>query len=267
MTGLGHGFHSVDAAPSASPFAEYLRTVSGVEAVAAGKRDRDRLLGLEPDGRALEVGCGLGNDARRLFASVGERGSVVGLDASAAMLERARAGAPEVEWVLGDAHELPFPNASFDAARVERTLQHVADPERVVAEMQRVTRPRGVVLACEPDWATVSLSTKRQDLADVIRAAAESAVRHPRLGRALPALLADAGLVEVQVAAEALVVRDFALLNALADLPTLTAQIVESDGASQTELDGLVNELEHDAARGRLLGAVTLVTTWGLASG
>ncbi len=264
MTSIGQGFHNVDAAPNSGPFAEYLRTASRVEAVAAGKRTRDELLGLEPGGRALEVGCGLGDDARRLIACVGDRGSVVGLDASGALLERARTGAPEVEWVQGDAHELPFPDASFDAVRVERTLQHVADPERVVAEMVRVTRPRGVVLVCEPDWATVALSTERQDLADVIRAAAEDAIRHPRLGRALPAMLAGAGLVEVQVVAEALVVRDFALLNALADLPALTAQVAQSGGASTAELEDLASELEHDAARGRLLSTMTLVTAWGI---
>jgi SAM-dependent methyltransferase len=44
-----------------------------------------------------------------------------------------------------DAHDLPFPDASFDAVISTAVLEHVLDPERVVAEMRRVLRPRGLI--------------------------------------------------------------------------------------------------------------------------
>jgi SAM-dependent methyltransferase len=251
------------ASADAEPYAEYLRRASGVEAIAAAKRARDRLLGLGPGGRALEVCCGLGEDARRLAGLVEPGGSVVGLDASRGLLERARLAAPELTWVVGDARELPFEESCFDAARVERALQHIAEPERVLAEMVRVVRPGGVVLACEPDWGTLALSADRQDLADMLGAAAEISIAHPRIGRALPGLLVDAGFEEVEVAAEAAVIRDFELLWVLGDLPALVAVAADGDAEVVSELAALVAELERDGASGRLLATITLVSTWG----
>ena len=254
-----------DAAGDAAEYADYLRVASGVDSVARAKRDRDRLLGLRAGSRALEVGCGLGDDARRLAEFVMPGGEVVGLDVSEALLDRARRAAPGVTWVAGDAHELPFATASFDAARVERALQHVADPVQVLAEMARVVRIGGVVMACEPDWATLALSASRQDLVDALQAAAESSIAHPRVGRTLPALLDDAGLAEVVTTAETIVVRDFALLSALADLPALAA-VMADDGADSSEVAAFVAELRKAGARGRLLGTMTLVSAWGRAA-
>jgi SAM-dependent methyltransferase len=248
---------------SAESYAAYLHSASGVETIAAAKLARDRLLGLGPGGRALEVCCGLGEDARRLAALVGPGGSVVGLDASRALLERARRAAPGLTWVLGDAHQLPFEESSFDAARVERALQHVAAPERVLAGMVRVVRPGGVVLACEPDWGTLALSADRQDLVDALAVTAESSVAHPRLGRALPGLLLDAGLHGVEVAAEATVIREFQLLRVLGDLPALVAVTADGDRDLAAELDLVVSQLQRDGAAGRLLVTLTLVSAWG----
>jgi SAM-dependent methyltransferase len=260
---LGRRLETDAQTAGAESYAEYLRVASGVETIAAAKRARDGLLGLGPGGRALEVCCGLGEDARRLAELVRPGGSVVGLDASRALLERARAAAPELRWVVGDAHELPFEESSFDAARVERALQHVREPGQVLAEMVRVVRPGGVVLACEPDWGTMALSTDRQDLADVLAATAEDSVAHPRLGRALPGLLVDAGLHGVEVAAEATAIRDFELLRVLGDLPALVAAAADCDVDRGSELASVVAQLERDGAVGRLLATVTLVSAWG----
>lgn len=148
MRAIGEGFGAVDEVANGSGrHADYLRTATGIEAIADGKRARDRLLGIGEGAALLEVGCGLGDDARRLAALVGPAGRVVGLDASTALLERARSTPSPVEWVAGDVQALPFADATFDAARTERTLQHVADPDAAVAEMARVVRPGGHVVA------------------------------------------------------------------------------------------------------------------------
>ena len=61
------------------------------------------------------------------------------------MLERARQKAPELEWVLGDALELPFADAAFDGATVGFGVRNVEDLERGLRELYRVLRPRGRV--------------------------------------------------------------------------------------------------------------------------
>ncbi len=75
---------------------------------------------------------------------------VVGLDPVPELLELARARSlPNTEFVEGDGTALPFPDASFDLGGTHRTLHHVAQPERVVAELARVTRPGGHVLVVD----------------------------------------------------------------------------------------------------------------------
>ena len=99
------------------------------------------------DERALDVGTGAGALAFALAPLVHE---VVGLDPVPELLELARQRVvPNTEFVEGDGAALPFPDASFDLAGTHRTLHHVARPDRVVAELARVTRPPGRVLVVD----------------------------------------------------------------------------------------------------------------------
>jgi demethylmenaquinone methyltransferase/2-methoxy-6-polyprenyl-1,4-benzoquinol methylase len=102
---------------------------------------------------ALDVCCGTGDLALELRRRVGPAGRVVGLDFSAPMLELAArksvAAGAEVEWVEGNALELPFDDASFDAATVGFGVRNVADVSRGIHEMARVVRPGGRVAILE----------------------------------------------------------------------------------------------------------------------
>jgi ubiquinone/menaquinone biosynthesis C-methylase UbiE len=96
------------------------------------------------DERALDVGTGAGALALALAPLVRE---VVGLDPVPELLELARARAlPNTEFVEGDGTALNYPDGAFDLAGTHRTLHHVGRPDRVVAELARVTRPGGNVL-------------------------------------------------------------------------------------------------------------------------
>jgi ubiquinone/menaquinone biosynthesis C-methylase UbiE len=97
--------------------------------------------------RALDVGTGAGALALALAPLVRE---VAGLDPVPELLELARARTrPNTQFVEGDGTALPFPGGAFDLAGTHRTLHHVAQPERVVAELARVTRNGGHVLVID----------------------------------------------------------------------------------------------------------------------
>jgi SAM-dependent methyltransferase len=105
--------------------------------------------GVEPGMDVLDVACGTGN-ATIPAARAGAR--VTGLDFQPRLLaiarERAADAMVEIEWIEGDAQELPFADAGFD--RVLSTFGHMFAPDhaRTAAEMKRVTRPGGRTAVC-----------------------------------------------------------------------------------------------------------------------
>ncbi len=100
--------------------------------------------GLQAGGSALDVACGSGKLTAEL-ARIARGGRVVGLDFSPQMLEVARREHPVLEFIEGDALNLPFDDSSFDAATIAFGLRNLADPVKGLSEMTRVAR-RGVVL-------------------------------------------------------------------------------------------------------------------------
>jgi SAM-dependent methyltransferase len=106
------------------------------------------LLGLGEGERVLDVACGPGNFSREFARAVGPDGLVVGIDASATMLERGAgenhaAGIENVVLIRGDATALPFADASFDAACCFAALHLFSDPFAALDEMRRMLAPGG----------------------------------------------------------------------------------------------------------------------------
>ena len=113
-------------------------------AMTAGLDRRWRRLTAEavvgPGDRVLDACCGTGDLA---LAARAAGGSVVGLDFSERMLERARRKSSEIEWVQGDLLRLPFADGSFDAATVGFGVRNVDDLDAGLRELRRVMRPGG----------------------------------------------------------------------------------------------------------------------------
>jgi len=104
---------------------------------------------LAPGDSALDVACGTGDLAIELARRVGATGEVIGSDFSEEMLERARAKAPGLAWEWGNALELPYASARFDAATVGFGARNFSDLDRGLAEMARVVKPGGRVVVLE----------------------------------------------------------------------------------------------------------------------
>jgi SAM-dependent methyltransferase len=99
-----------------------------------------RGLAAQPGECLLDVGCGTGWFTRRAAA---DDLVATGLDPNADWLEYARAhSSPALNWVEGDARDLPFADASFDHVLSIAALCFVDDERRAVAEAVRVARRR-----------------------------------------------------------------------------------------------------------------------------
>jgi demethylmenaquinone methyltransferase/2-methoxy-6-polyprenyl-1,4-benzoquinol methylase len=99
-----------------------------------------------PGDRVLDACCGTGD-----LALEAERrgGRVTGLDFSGRMLERARRKSGTIEWVQGDALQLPFEDGTFDAATVGFGVRNLDDLEGGLRELARVLRTGGKVAVLE----------------------------------------------------------------------------------------------------------------------
>jgi demethylmenaquinone methyltransferase / 2-methoxy-6-polyprenyl-1,4-benzoquinol methylase len=101
----------------------------------------------------LDVATGTAGVAVQLARRTGAR--VTGIDITEAMLRRGRAAVrreglqARIALVSGQAEQLPFADATFDALTFTYLLRYVADPAATIAELARVVRPGGVLASLE----------------------------------------------------------------------------------------------------------------------
>jgi len=104
-------------------------------------------LALEAGDTVLDVGCGPGPNFERLADAVGPTGTIVGVDASTGMVQRAREHGEqidcEIEVLRADDRRLPVANNRFDGVCATLSLSAMDDVETVVAGLSDVLRPSG----------------------------------------------------------------------------------------------------------------------------
>ena len=201
-----HVFEDVDTSGVAPHLVAYLEAVAARPEVRALHDRATAMLRPKPGERVLEVGCGLGADARELAAAVRPGGSVVAVDVSEAMLAAARErhdDALDVTYERADVTDLPYDDGSFDVIRVERVLQHVPRVERACEEMARVLKPGGRLLALDTDWGSLVADVGDDELSARVLAHGHGRMIQPRAALHLRRLLRGAGLDGVEVEATA----------------------------------------------------------------
>jgi ubiquinone/menaquinone biosynthesis C-methylase UbiE len=148
--------------------------------------------------RVLEVGCGTGVLTRQLAAHPSV-GSVVGVDLAGSLLERARelsVDQPQIEYLEGDARDLPAAAGDFDVVVFDSTLSHVPDVEKALAETARVLRPGGRLAAFDGDYATATVALGDQDpLQECVNAMMANSVNDRHIMRRLSSLAREHGFV------------------------------------------------------------------------
>ena len=128
---------------------DLVNTVLSVGTDGGWRRRAARETGLTAGGSALDVACGSGKLTAELARIAGTHGRVIGLDFSAEMLAVARSHHPRLQFMEGDALNLPFGDGSFDACTIAFGLRNLADPVRGLREMARVLKPGGRAVVLE----------------------------------------------------------------------------------------------------------------------
>jgi ubiquinone/menaquinone biosynthesis C-methylase UbiE len=203
---------AVDHSGVANRFVQALNVRTETGGVAGVDRAIE-LLAAQPGQSLLDVGCGIGEAVRGLAHQVGPAGRVVGLDPSDTLLaeawRRSESFGATVDFRLGDAHALPFPDASFDGSLATLVFVHLADPSRALAEMARVTRSGATVVLRENDYGTMAVDSIHPELTRTILQARCDAYVNGWIGRQLPGLFAAVGLIDIVVEPAVIIQRDF----------------------------------------------------------
>jgi SAM-dependent methyltransferase len=163
---------------------------------------------LRPGARVLDVGCGPGTITAELADRVGDSGAVVGLDASADVIELASRtmSRGNLTYLVGDVYALDAEDDSFDVVHAHQVLQHLADPVAALREMRRVCRPGGVVAARDSDYRAMAWNPQPAELDEwlaLYMSITRSNGGHPDAGRLLLAWAREAGFSEVTGSASA----------------------------------------------------------------
>jgi ubiquinone/menaquinone biosynthesis C-methylase UbiE len=158
-------------------------------------------------GRAADFGCGPLGVLELLSHRVGPAGEVVGLDSEPRMIGFAQRsiterGLTNVKLIQADARTTGLDGDYFDLAHERLVLITLTSPQDVVAEMVRVVRPGGSVVTQNVDWISWTCEPAHpawDSLLEALVKTFRATGLDPFTGRRMPALLRDAGLVDVAI--------------------------------------------------------------------
>jgi len=164
----------------------------------------------------LDVACGTGVVTRLAAQYIGTRGKVIGLDLNPGMVEVARSlpasAGTSIDWVVGDAIKLPFPNATFEVVFCQGGLQFVPDRLAALREMYRVLRSGGrlALMVCQHIQYCPGFAILVEKLTSHVSWQAATLLRMPfSLGdmEELRSLMVNAGFQDVIIRPEVKMIR------------------------------------------------------------
>jgi SAM-dependent methyltransferase len=231
-------------------------------------------VGVDRAAKCLDVGCG-GGDVTVALGALASDGLVVGCDFDEKTLELARtealrAGLRNVEFRLEDAMEPADVHEEFDFVYVRFLLTHLPDPAKALRNICARLAPAGIVVVEDIDCSghfCYPPSAAFRRFVELYTRAAQARGCDPNIGPRLPALLADAGLrdVEMNVVQPAGVSGEVKLIGPLT-LEAIADAVLAADLVSVDELNQLVDDLYSFATTdATLLSIPRIVQAWGRA--
>jgi SAM-dependent methyltransferase len=263
---LATGFRNVDHEADLAKFKACLGFMQGLPSFIAYKNRALELMRLAPGQVVADLGCGLGNDVKKIANYAYDNAKTIGVDGSRALLAEARqtcAGLANVALVQADLHDLPLATGTLDAVRVDRTLQHVADPKKVIAEMHRVLKPGGWLVCAEPDWGTFAIDCADPATAALVGERWKKSFRNPHVGRELAGMLGRAGLGDVAVEEFPLLVEGLEAVNVVYDVVKTVEMMQEDWKGEEGRLTAWLEGLRELDKRGGVSAEVRLFLVCG----
>lgn len=236
---------------------EGLRLVEEFNASAGATARRARIQeALSPrlGNRVLDIGSGPGHQAFELSFAVGTAGRIDGVDPAESAVEIGRRRCSELSntsFRVGEAANLPFDDATFDAVMSSQVFEYLHDVASGLAETFRVLKKGGRVLIHDTDWGALLWHSSDATRMTRIMKAFEGHLADPHLPRTLGPKLADAGFVNVSAEPIVHVETSYDPGSMSAILMKFVVGYVVSEGISRSEADAWAHDLRELGPNGQ----------------
>ena len=151
----------------------------------------------------------------------------------------------------------------FHAVRVDRTLQHVVNLERAIREMVRVLASGGRVVASEPDWTMLLVESEDVNTPRTMAQVLCDNVRHGWVGRSIYRFFAEAGLTDIEVFPETLIMTDLNTANEVLHIGRTLRDCVAKGLLDEATARTWFDDLRDRDDRGQFFSSLTLYLVRG----
>lgn len=252
--------------------AELPRLRAQVELLAPREFVFLRSLGLAASWTVADIGCGPGFFAEKLAAELLPEGQVIGVDVDATMIGVAQertSGVPRLTFQLGTAQRIPLADNSVDLAYARFLFQHLSEPAPVLAEMQRIVRPGGLVAVGDTDDVGLAIHPAPDGfeaflLASRTAQAARGGDR--KVGRKLKGMLVQAGLTQVHATTQVMTSEDIGAEALLEIAVGFKAGVLKAPFADPEDVRTILDELRELSSGPGFYGHALGYLAWGTVS-
>jgi len=262
---LAEGFVDVDCSEDAQVYAQCLNYIDTIPYFQEIKQKSYQYLHLKEADALLEIGCGVGNDLYRMAELVPKSCHLTGIDRSRRMIERAKENPlfqtmHNLAFTVADGKSLPFEAATFDRCRIDRTLQHIPNPQRVIEEVSRVLQPGGRLVVYDNDWSSFSLSLKETRLSRMVENYWCDAFVNGRIALHLKGYLLDAGFEAVTLYPSTLLLDTLSIADAVYDIEKTVMRMKREGVLGNKEAAEVMDTLRVESEEGKFLCVLTSYT-------
>lgn len=227
------------------------------------------LMHLQTGYKVIDLGCGSGMDTIPLAKFVGITGRVIGIDTDSQMIAIANKNAREVdvaEIVTHEHHDaisLPFDSDYFDACHTERLFQHLTNPEKVLSEMVRITKPGGWIVVVDTDHSSLSIDNSVTDVEWKLRRFRTEKFKDGYAGRKLYRWFKQQNISDITVEIFPFFSTDYKLIRYWALLDDGERRSVAAGIITKEELQCWHTDLEQADEDGVFFASFTMIIVAG----
>lgn len=258
-------FSNLDQSTDADYLIDSMEELYEITGIKAMKKRAIARLNVKEGDKVIELGCGLGDDAETFGERIGDTGSVIAIDSSYRMLERAKARSTHsnVQYLQANASDLEFPDATFDICHADRLLVSQMEPRRVIAEGIRVLKEGGKLSITDCDFGSIVYYPYDEKVVPTLIKRMQAITQNPFIGRELHVLFKEQGLINISVEPEPYIVRSFEKLNTMINVPRIFNDLVYQGLITSQEANRQLNAFYKADEAGNFFYGITFYSAIG----